>query len=417
MPKAFLSYSSAQKSIVKSIADQLGTTRCFIDSKSFEEGMDTLEEIMKHLDVTDLFVLFLSDEALKSPWVEKEILKAKDNFDNDIIKRIYPIIIDNKINYKDPRIPEWLRKEKNIQTILRPGKIYRLIIKRLREISWEKHPDLRERDLIFVGRNGDVDSIEKRIDDIEQPAPYCLIAAGLPRIGRRTVLKKGLKKANIILDDSHELPIITMDSRESIEDFIYKLYDLGFNNDDESLYENLMAKDPETKVELVLKLIKDIQDANEILIIEDKGGIISHDRKISEWFFTVLHRMSYYKYPRSITFCIASKYNILPQILINNDLIFQIAIPVLPIQERIGLFQRLCKQTSIVLDKDDMTFFTDILNGFPEQINYAVELIKSVGTFEAKKKKDLIVNFQNERTGIYLKEFMDDINMQELLIF
>lgn len=107
MAKAFLSHSSAQKDLVTKISQELGS-KSIIDSKSFEEGMSNLEEILISLDSADLFVLFISEESLNSKWVQEEILIAKEKLNEKIIKRIFPIIIDKTITHNDTRIPDWM---------------------------------------------------------------------------------------------------------------------------------------------------------------------------------------------------------------------------------------------------------------------------------------------------------------------
>lgn len=99
MPKVFLSHSSKDKLLVRPIAKDLGNNRCIIDEMTFEEGMNILQEIISNIDRSDLFVIFLSDSALNSEWVQREILIAKENFDNNLLHRIYPIIIDVNVNF------------------------------------------------------------------------------------------------------------------------------------------------------------------------------------------------------------------------------------------------------------------------------------------------------------------------------
>ena len=43
MIKAFISYSSAQKTFAEEIAKTLGYDNCFIDNSSFENGMKTID--------------------------------------------------------------------------------------------------------------------------------------------------------------------------------------------------------------------------------------------------------------------------------------------------------------------------------------------------------------------------------------
>lgn len=70
MAKAFLSHSSSDKNLVRKIASLLGIQRCVLDENSFEPGARTLDEIFRELDESDVFVLFISDKALNSEWVQ-----------------------------------------------------------------------------------------------------------------------------------------------------------------------------------------------------------------------------------------------------------------------------------------------------------------------------------------------------------
>ena len=77
MAKAFLSHSSSDKVLVEKIATQLGKNNCHYDKFTFEAGNLTIDEIFKGLEDTDVFVLFISEPALESEWVNKEITRAK----------------------------------------------------------------------------------------------------------------------------------------------------------------------------------------------------------------------------------------------------------------------------------------------------------------------------------------------------
>ena len=71
--KIFLSHSSADKKYVGYIAEQFGKDRCVYDSLCFEAGMKSIDEIYRELDKTSIFVVFLSDASLNSPWVREEL--------------------------------------------------------------------------------------------------------------------------------------------------------------------------------------------------------------------------------------------------------------------------------------------------------------------------------------------------------
>lgn len=112
MIKAFLSHSSKDKnSYVRNVANWLNKDNIVYDEYTFEEGEKNLDQILKGLNETSLFVIFLSEHSLNSQWVKKEISEAKERLESNQIKKIFPIIIDENITYSDERIPDWLRQE------------------------------------------------------------------------------------------------------------------------------------------------------------------------------------------------------------------------------------------------------------------------------------------------------------------
>ncbi len=112
MANVFLSHSSKDKErYVRIVAEKLEKEfdehSIHYDEHTFEAGMKPLEEIEKGLGKTDLFVIFLSRASLNSEWVQKEIFVARES---DIVKRIYPIVIEENLDWNDKEIPEWLKE-------------------------------------------------------------------------------------------------------------------------------------------------------------------------------------------------------------------------------------------------------------------------------------------------------------------
>lgn len=93
MIKAFISYSSAQKTFAEEIAKTLGFDNCFIDSRSFENGMKTIDEIYKAIGCSTIFVFLISKEALNSAWVKEELSNVRDYVDEGKITFL-PFIVD-----------------------------------------------------------------------------------------------------------------------------------------------------------------------------------------------------------------------------------------------------------------------------------------------------------------------------------
>jgi TIR domain len=99
--RAFLSYASPDRPEVIKRAQALkaGKIDFFMDLLSLEPGERWEKRLYSEIDRCDLFVLFWSNEARNSPWVDREIRYAlncikKHVSRNEARPEIYPIIIE-----------------------------------------------------------------------------------------------------------------------------------------------------------------------------------------------------------------------------------------------------------------------------------------------------------------------------------
>jgi tetratricopeptide (TPR) repeat protein len=399
--KCFLSHSSRdKKSYVRLVADRLRKDVRILDEETFEEGMITVQEIARGLDESTLFVIFLSEDALVSQWVQDELADAKSRFDDAQIQRIYPIIIDPNIRHDDERIPEWMRESLNIQPILRPAIAARKINARLLELSWKNHPRLRERKEIFVGRNELVDTIEERLDDFTNVYPVALIASGLPSIGRKTLLQKSLKKCNLVRD-AYDFPTITLSSLDNIEDFLLKIDDLGLVVFD---LPSLATVTIEEKISLAKDLSWLIANEGERILIEDHGVLVHGNGELVDWFSDLLNHLAPISH---LTFCVASQFRPKPSLNRTFALAFTIAVKELDVSERNGLLVRYGRFHKLNLSRDDLSFFADLLSGFPEQALFAIDLVQESGLFEAKRQSHTIQQYGSDKAQVLLERYKD----------
>jgi len=409
MIKCFLSHSSQDKEgYVRIVASRLKREQRVLDEEAFEEGMRTIDEIALGLDASSLFVIFLSDASLKSSWVRDELSSAKQRLDDNQIKRIFPIIIDADVTHLDPRIPDWMREELNIQPILKPEVAARRINARLLELSWEIHPRLRERRDIFVGRNDLISQIEERFDDFQRGTPVALLASGLPAIGRKTVLQKALKKANIV-KASYEFSIISLSAMDSIEDFIVKIYDLGLIDSD---LPDTNEVDVDRKVEMAIAAVLAVAKERERILIEDRGVIVQRDGEIVDWFLKIASELASSEH---LLFCIASQNRPNASLNRRTDLVFSVSVKELEVTERNGLLNRYSRFLGLDLGREDLEFFADILSGFPEQVLFAADIIKESGIYEAKKQSHLIQQYASDKAQVIVERYSDDLDTLHII--
>lgn len=367
MGRAFLSHSSKDKILVEAVARKLGNKYCVYDTFSFEEGQKNLDEIKKGLEDTDLFVIFLSNNSLESEWVKKELEIAYDKLLKKEISKIYPIIIDTEISYEDSRIPECL-KEYNLQKITKSNRIKKNILMILREIRWSKSDFLKEKNSLFCGRNDLVEKLETEYHDFEKEVNN-FVASGFSLIGRKSLMKYTLEKLNI-LSKAHKPNIIKFKDNESIEDFIKKLFDLGiidFSIEDFDFFTNSQ----EVKINKLISIIEKFQEIREIIFIDDFGGIILPNGDVVDWFRKTIQRLKNTQF----IFGISSKFKLKRTHLYSR--IGAVQVNLLDKNDRKKMFATLLGIEQIdYLTNEDKEKICNLFKGYPEQIRYAVDLIK-----------------------------------------
>lgn len=411
MAKAFLSHSSKDKIIVKKVAAQLGNKNSTLDEISFEPGTKTLEQIFSELDSSDVFVLFVSNDSLNSLWVKREINRAKSHISSDIIDRIIPIIIDDKITYSDPRIPKWIAKPYNLKCIKNEVIILNKIKQALKEVNFKRNKFNQEIEKNFVGRNAEMQKFEDDINNLDNWTPTYIVAYNyFEGIGRRTFLKNALRKYDFIeyLDTPTS---ITIDSKESLENFIYKLN--AIDKDEAIVAYDFSIMTLDDKINVAIKLVKQFMDYKELIFIIDEGGIILPDSNVVDWFTKIVNHIHF---NNNLAFCIISKYRPNEGALRREKKSLVYRIPELSKPETKNLFQRLLKIYQLEhISREDKEFFIDNLNGIPSQIIYAINLIE-INPYEAKRNIRNIVEFSDQFSYTILNHLTTNPNAYQLAV-
>ncbi|MFY0653209.1 MAG: TIR domain-containing protein [Cyclobacteriaceae bacterium] len=400
MSRAFLSHSSKQKELVKKIAANLGKANCVFDEYEFESGMPILDEILTGLDRTELFVIFISDDSLNSEWVQKEITQAQRKFEENNSKKILPILIDKSIDViNDSRIPEWLKSY-----LLKPYSDHFIISKkisqRLREISFEQNPLFKAKESLFVGRNSLFEDFESKVYSLKDEKPSSIIVSGLEGIGRRTFLKNALKRTNKIKEFYNPI-YLSLDTKDSIEDFIIKLQDF----DDETSSEFLTALQKlsfSEKIQEAKKLLDKVQDSNEIIFVVDSGCIVRPTSEVAEWYLELVKNQ---KHKEIFTLNIISRFRPSNALLRARKDVIHFHISTLSEKDTEKLFVKYSEMLKLDLDNDDSKTILTAMNGTPSQVQYSVEYVNEYGVKEAIKNIGELIDY-GETQVYYLIEIV-----------
>lgn len=286
MIKAFISHSSAQKDFARELVKELGRDICVFDEYSFEAGTRTMDEIIRTLNDCHIFILLLSEEALASDWVKKEIMLSRDLIEASLLDRFQPFLIDDRIDHTHKDIASWIKKDYNLQQFTKPLLLARKIKETIRELSWTKYPYIKEKELFFIGRKSELGEIETKYYDGNGRDKKVIIASGFTGVGRKRLLLKYIED-NLSKNKTYEPLLVEMGEHANIEDFILQLNDKILKYSIDELLE-LIKGSKDDKLSLAISLINDISNANEKIIIRDLGACVLSDGRINTWFMDVI---------------------------------------------------------------------------------------------------------------------------------
>lgn len=403
--KAFLSHSSAdKKSYVDIVAARLAEEDIVYDEISFESGEKTLSEVIRGLDESTVFCLFISNTSLDSEWVRQEVDGALVRLTSGSLKYIYPIVIDRAVAHDDVRIPAWLRENYNLRLVTRPVIAARRIHQKLRQASWAKHPKLKERKSAFVGRNTQIEAFERRFDDYSQAKPVLSIVGGPPSIGRRTLILNALRKLALVGPDK-DFPVLHLDRHASIEDFILRLLDLGASVGHYADL-NLTERTVDEKVAISVGLLKDLATFKDRVILLDEGCLVTFERTLAPWFAAIVNNVDLAGKPLMF---VASRWALNPGSARHlSPAVFSCSLGELDPSERRRLFARLLEIEGVVLSNEDFDAFADLLHGFPDEVFFAVDLVSRFGVKGALNRSHEIVEFNGEKASMLLRPFQEN---------
>lgn len=178
--KAFVSHSSSDKPLLEKIVKKVAAARWEIDSRTFEDGGTSADQIFQSMSRSDLFVLLASEKSKNSRWVQSELEVAQSLYYSNKIGDVLVFIIDDVFEVND--LPEWIRLHVFVKTN-NETRIANAIRAKLFKLDIQKGNEQKP----FVSRILMQDQLEKRLADLTSPASVIYVS-GIDGIGRRAVV-------------------------------------------------------------------------------------------------------------------------------------------------------------------------------------------------------------------------------------
>lgn len=415
MARAFISHSSAQGELIKRIGKKIGLDNCVIDKYHFSSGEPILSEIIKGIESTDLFVLCLSNEALNSDWIKREIEHAYSTNYSEFLNRILVINLDPTISYTDSRLPNWIPKSFDLKPITDEIWIVKKIESKLRDISIENDPKIKKKEEIYVGRNDLMNDFERRFHQLNGKKPTCIIVSGLENVGRRTFIRNALDVKAKLLNKFHENISITLDTRDSIEDFIIRIEEYNSKNIDE-ITKYLCEIDMEAKLNYAIDLLRNFKSNREILFVIDRGCIIQPNRDVAIWFNRVIQ---FQEFDNSVTVCIISKFRLSSSKILRDKKYQSFHVPELGLQDTSVLFSRYCSEVFEIKPPEEISKkILECTSGNPGQIYFAADLLFCEGPALVERKLDEIRKYNDIHVYSIIRYIEEKGNLyRNVLIF
>ncbi len=410
MAKVFLSHSSYDKSFVEPIAQLLGKTKCVYDKYTFEIGMKTIEEIFDNMQSSDIFVYFISNDALNSNWVKQELNNAADllkSYKNKL-SQIYPLIIDETIDHTDERIASFLRENYNLQRVNNNKLAYRKILQQLSKNEYENNILKAKSSDSFYGRDAETTRFKERIDSIS-PIKSAVIS-GIPGIGKKSFIQHALIHTKII--KPYYSPIVlSMPKNGCIDDLIVSISDAGFGS--YSLADIIKISNIEEKIDILAELINNVQKYKELIIIEDDETIVALNGEVKYWFYNALKKSE-----NGIGVILTSTVNVERTHVKNYPEIFFENLTELSTTDRLGLLRTYSDLLNLDLSQKDRLYFNDSLTGYPPQVLFCVDLISNKGIDYAKDNTSEIADMPEQISSMIIEKcqsLVDKVYLEGIL--
>lgn len=391
--KAFLSHSHRDKEFVHAVAQALGRQFCLVDEQAFETGEEFLKSIREGLDKSAIFVLFASQAALRSLYVNFEISEAEYRVViQQHLQTALVFILDPSIEHEE--LPEWLRRAK-IKRANAPKPVAREIRHHIDDIMRSRQQPL------FIGRAREVsETQQKLIPSDGSPVPRVLVVSGLPGIGRRTMISR--VAADVL--DLKRSEVIRIESGDSMQDIALKLADRTEPYSTEEGLQRLAGAirelDDNASLERILADLQTATGLGELPIFLDEGGLVDDGGHLYRHILDIASGVQ--SRNNAYLFLVSARRPTQESLALNTE-IPSIQVRPLSVDETKLLIASISNRSGPQLSSQEIAQVAEYIKGFPPAAYYALQLMKDYGSALVLNEKSRLVAFRATSFVRYLR--------------
>ncbi|MEJ8322600.1 TIR domain-containing protein [Kosakonia sacchari] len=399
--KAFLSHNFSDKNFVKSIYDNLSATHAVFDEKTFPSNSHLIDEIRNSMLDCDVFVLFLSKQALESKWVSGEIDLAKELAFVKSIKKIMVFLIDDT---KWSDLPDNFQQYR-AESIPNPIQISIAIKNELHALSNNKINEC-------YGREDDVKKITNHLVMMEEK-PKFIFLSGPDGIGRRTLAREVYKKIYRFVSGVIELNIDEFASLDTIHSSLIK-YTSNWRAHDYLEEKRRFEKMNESEKLKTLGLMIDeiCIPSKQALFLDISNMSLNNNGELSNLLQSFISCLNKHSWPHVVF--ISKRHIDIDNF--DNGYTYQ----VYPLSEgdSIYLFRMLINLYEVDIPKTEMNIIEQSVIGHPGLINMVATYLKTNPNYKINKTHGTIVSKVRTEVSRLIQDFVkEDQELEKIIGF
>ncbi|TPK39236.1 tetratricopeptide repeat protein [Mesorhizobium sp. B2-5-4] len=381
--KAFLSHSTVDRSFVSEVAKSLHREFVTYQEFSFDHGEAFRDEILRGLDKSAIFVLFISRSSLDSFWVNFELDQAGERLLEKKLAKAVGVRIDASVGFDE--LPSWLRSV-NTPLLEHPAAAARMIRDHINRVKSESVPDL------FIGRGRSLEQVEERMTPADHRPPGVVALWGLPGIGRRTLARRVVQ--NVL--DFRRAVQIKVEPGDTAADLRVKIAAQYNEVKNPESYEQEQTQADSSTVEdnisAIVEYLSIAQANREAIILVDHGGMLDDEGAFYQEIQDLVRAVFLSVDQRMILISRRKP----EQILLEPGLL----LPTVKL-ERLSedgtktLIRQLAGRERFDMTMQEIDTLSSRVKGYPPAAYYVVELVKEYG-------KDMVL-----RNGRFLIEYRE----------
>ncbi len=391
--KFFLSHSSSDKNIVGKVYDQLGAALCHYDIATFDNTSFLPEQIYEALNESTHFILFASQKALSSDWVNGELRTAFSLWMKAKIRNAMVFLINDG---ERSEIPSWLQD----YVIIEHPSAHHISCRILSAFDdWESQ--IGNEPPFY--RYAEAMQLEKSVSVEPSKSPTTLMLCGADGYGRKQLANEVFKRRfSGLARRKLTFSIEDHDSEVNFYRHVLGITSLFTPTELSQKTKDFLSLQPKERYEIIAEQIDEATKGGQVLYVDVGSAGLDDSGRISAWLEGIVLELPRASYPRLVLISARRPVYLPSQ---SAEVICLQKIEPLPRDESQLLFSWWLTKLNTSNPQEIIEHFIDLVDGRPKSIELAARTLATVEPSQINKQKPNIAKDIQAQAATLLKAF------------